>query len=89
MMKRKILKLIHNSLISEPEKWSFGRYEATNGKIIIWLANRYYGTEANYGSIKIGGSCAFWFLLPWQWWRVSLIKAVEKAQFNLEFKNKC
>lgn len=76
---------MYKSLNEEPEKWSFGKHEATNGKIIIWLANRYYGTEASYGSITIGGSCAFWFFKPWEWWRVSLIKAVEVAQFKLEF----
>lgn len=79
-----VLAEVFRSLRDDPEKWEFGGYEATCGKITIWMKNRYYCTTVSYGSVEIGGQCLLWALKPWQWWRMRLIKAVECAQLKRE-----
>ena len=78
-MKKEILNHVYKMLREHPEEWKFTKYEATYKNIEIWLCNRYYHTEFNVGSIHIGGSNILWMLKPWEWWRVKLIKEVEKS----------
>lgn len=83
-IKKQALNIVLESLKNNPEDWKFTRYEATNKKIKanIWLENRYYFTTMNLGPVMVGGLACFWMFCPWEWWRVSLIKAVENAQFE-------
>ncbi len=85
--KKTALHLVLKSLKEEPEIWEFGNYEAKNGKIVVWMKNRFYATHFSYGSIEVGGQSFFWALNPWEWWRVRLINAVEQAQIELEMRN--
>lgn len=82
---RRAYRDILDSLKNEPEKWTFGTHRAERGSITIWLKNRYYGTEFSYGPIQVGGTSLFWFLFPWQWWRVRLIRAVENAYMDMNW----
>lgn len=86
-IKSKIRKEIIASLRSNPENWSFDKHYARHKQlpIEIWLCNRFYGTKWVYGSLQSthSGTNLVWFLNPWQWWRVSLIREVEKAQYKM------
>jgi hypothetical protein len=83
--RRKAYKAILASLRDNPELWSFGSHEATCGNMKVWVQNRYYGTKFSVGSIHQGEINPFWALLPWEWWRVRIVRAVENAQDKMEF----
>lgn len=68
------------SLRDEPTRWIFGEHTAHLGQMEVWVVNRYYGTRFKYGSIHCGEFNLLWWLFPWEWWRVRLIHAVERAQ---------
>lgn len=76
------------SLNVTPELWSFGEYEATCGKMKVWVVNRYYGTKFSYGSIHQDSNNSFWWLFPCEYWRVRLIRKIEKVQWERELKAK-
>ena len=77
---KRIYNEILTSLETEPDKWRITSYKATNGLYYVWVSNRYYATRFGYGSLTYDRFNVFWFLFPWQWWRVKLIRAVENAQ---------
>lgn len=84
--KRVITRVIIRSLRETPENWDIGIHTAKHKKlpIEIWISNRYYGTRWQFGAIRSTHSdvVCFWWLNPWQWWRVDLIRAVEYAQLK-------
>lgn len=84
MKKREITRAIIRSLRETPENWAISEHYARHKQlpIEVWLSNRYYGTRWSFGAIRStqDDCCAFWWLNPWQWWRVDLIRAVEYAQ---------
>lgn len=84
---KRALAEVRLSLKNTPKEWTFGPHttEIKESTIRIWISNRYYATEITYGSIHVGGYCFFWWLFPWQWWRVALIREVEDAQYRAEF----
>lgn len=86
-LKRRILNEIIASLRKNPENWTFDKHTARHKQlpIEIWTSNRYYGTKWSFGVIHstYSDSDLFWMLKPWQWWRVTLIREVEKAQAKL------
>lgn len=77
---RAVVRGVLHSLNSEPEAWTIDRWTARKGDIEVWISNRYYGTEIKYGGIYVGGMSIFWGLFPTQWWRVRVVRAVERAQ---------
>lgn len=84
-LKSRIRHEIIASLRKNPENWTFDKHTAKHKQlpIEIWTSNRYYGTCWSYGSIHSGDTDLFWVLKPWKWWRVTLIKEVEKAQSKM------
>lgn len=79
-IQKRIYKEILKSLKDEPEKWEIGEHRATYKDYEIWVSNKYYGTKFICKDITVGSVNPFWFLFPWQWWRVRIIRAVENAQ---------
>lgn len=80
LIAKAVVEDVLNSLDVEPMNWRIDRYTAQKGQIEVWIANRYYATAIRYGGIHVGGMSMFWWLFPSQWWRVRVVRAVERAQ---------
>lgn len=82
--KREITRAIIRSLRETPENWTISEHRVNHKQlpIEVWISNRYYGTRWSFGAIRSTNSdvVTLWWLNPWQWWRVDLIRAVEHAQ---------
>jgi hypothetical protein len=74
------LKRIIESLRDEPLAWTINEYEATCRDMTVWIGNGHYGIDFQLGRIRWSSNCfPFWFVNPFGWWRVTLLRACRDA----------